>query len=429
MPEPKKINDAGDRRSLAEYAITLVDVGGTKTLALVVGLDRNKELLEDVVLARTRFETPVGKREDFFDAMSAQISQLRGQTPKDVKLLPLVGYGTPGRLVNGIIAPGSAANLGNTQHEFDGANPKAELEKRLGIKVFTGNDAVAQMGYGIKKILENPDIRHLFLGQKVCYIGPGTGLGGGFARIADDGSVEFMTDGHIYDIVIPGYSKVVKTQFRVRNDIIEHEFPYERAHAEDLLSGRAVGEMMRGIDSQRIKHGQAPIFLPYAKIMRGERQISMREATDEEIRRALTEKDSPVNARLLNQDILGATGVEKHAKGLAEQIGRFEGGILGRLVECVHNANITKSIQQAQWSSDDAEKVRGTTNYIIGGTVGTTGALGEIVRKTAQEYLKRAIPDRKFNIHPITGSTAESGAIGTSTFIPKNEIDEQTREK
>ncbi|MCP4049815.1 MAG: hypothetical protein GY730_03820 [bacterium] len=58
------------------------------------------------------------------------------------------------------------------------------------------------MAGGIYFLLKNRKNLKLLLNQKVCYIGPGTGLGGGFAKINSTGTPLFNTDGHISDIII-----------------------------------------------------------------------------------------------------------------------------------------------------------------------------------------------------------------------------------
>ena len=155
-PKNREIDPA--RLALAEVAVALVDVGGTKTRVLLVGLTKEGGLLSDVVFVEREFPTPVGKKEGFFDAMAREVSGARENYGGKARLLPLVAYGTPGRLVSGVIQPGSAGNLGDTRNEFDGVNPAEELGRRINLPIYTGNDAVAQMGYGLTILLDRKSV-------------------------------------------------------------------------------------------------------------------------------------------------------------------------------------------------------------------------------------------------------------------------------
>jgi len=401
----------------AEAAVTLVDIGGTKELVLIVGVDGTGGLMGDAVFSRREIKTPVGKVGSFYDATVDAVHEAQAKV-RGVKLLPLVCVGTPGRLVDGIIQPGSAANLGVSRHEFDGVNPARELEERLRVKVNVVNDAIAQMGFGLKALFESGKSDEL-RGRRVCYVGPGTGLGGGFCQVKDDLSLDIYTDGHIYDIMLPGFDGRVHLKFKCDGGDYEARLPYERAKAEDLLSGRAVRQLASAIDRELLLAGVKPLFLPLAM---GRWPVPVSEAS------ALLDHDnekSTLDARFLREGILEADGSKadvSRAQPAARQIFEFEGEMLGRLVESVYHGNVSKYSHEAQWSGKDRRMVSGTADYVIGGSVGTRGAGGTIIREKATEYLGGAVPGVKFSFHPIDPGvvdTANAGALGTYMFADR----------
>ena len=179
-----------------------IDIGGTK---LCVGVSEGTHI--------TSVKTvPVQKG---IAPLLSQIQTLAAAYPQLTAIL----IGCPGNLINGSISPGSAQNLGTFPGEFDGFNLRHALESRMQRPVYVFNDATAQMagGYAL--------MRHTLPKLSgVGYIGPGTGLGGGFAKI-EDHRILPMTDGHIFDIYLP----------RPPGDPL---FPGEDM-AENLVSGRA----------------------------------------------------------------------------------------------------------------------------------------------------------------------------------------------
>ncbi len=401
----------------AEAAVTLVDIGGTKELVLVVGVDGRGGLIGDAVFARREIKTPIGKVGSFYDATVDAVHEAQAKS-RGIRLLPLVCVGTPGRLVDGVIQPGSAANLGDKRHEFDGVNPARELEARLRVKVNVVNDAIAQMGFGLKALFESGKAGEL-RGRKVCYVGPGTGLGGGFCQVRDDLSLDIYTDGHIYDIMLPGFDGRVHMKFKCDGAVYEARLPYERAKAEDLLSGRAVRQLACAMDRELLLGGVKPLFLPLAL---GRWPVPVSEAS------ALLDHDnekSPLDARFLREGVLEADGSKadvERARPQARQIFEFEGGMLGRLVECVYNGSVSKYSHEAQWPGRDRRLVSGTVDYVIGGSVGTRGAGGAIIRAKATEYLDGSVPGVGFNFHPIDPGvvdTANAGALGTYMFADR----------
>jgi predicted NBD/HSP70 family sugar kinase len=176
-------------------AVLCVDIGGSKIAA---GIFEDGELV-----SKFHVVTPKGK-----ENLAKRIGEVVARVEQ--KLEPVLVAATPGRYVRGRLAPGSAQNLGEYPGEFDGVRMSALLGKYLpGWKVVAFNDALAQMAGGVAHFPQH-------WGQKMAYLGPGTGLGAAFGKVSRDGRVRFYTDGHIYDMDVGGVG------------------------AEDILSGRAL---------------------------------------------------------------------------------------------------------------------------------------------------------------------------------------------
>jgi predicted NBD/HSP70 family sugar kinase len=402
-----------------DAAVTLVDIGGTKELILVMGVDAKGGLMMDSVLAAYEIRTPVGKVNDFFDKTAKAIILTQTKVTDGVPILPIVCVGTPGRLVKGVIQPGSAANLGSHPHLFDGVKPAKELSDRLGAKVYAGNDAIAQMCYGLETLFTDKAKVKALGGRKVCYIGPGTGTGGGFCTVKKDLTLDIYTDGHIYDILVPGYDGRVVFPFKCDGRELSAELPYERAKLEDLLSGRAIRQIACAIERTVLAKGVKLMFLPAHPDFgfMGSAMLSL--AIEHE------NGNSPITAQFLRETFLKAEaqgGVIQRAKPVVMSIFEFEGMMLGRLIECIHTGNITKYLEDAQWSKRDKGRVKGTADYLIGGSVGTRGVGGRIIQENALEYLRGKFPEVDFRLHPILSGTAYAGAFGAFMFADRKTL-------
>jgi hypothetical protein len=422
------------KASQAEAAVTLVDIGGTKELILVVGVDKKGGLLADEVYARKEIPTPVGKVDFHYDQSVAAVRQVQEAAGRQIKILPLVCVGTPGRMVDGVIQPGSAANLGDMPHDFDGINPQEELQRRLGGRVSVVNDAIAQMGFGLEALFE-AGLADRLRNRKVCYVGPGTGLGGGFSKVGGDLSLDIYTDGHIYDILIPGYDGKVSFKFECDGDSYSAQLPGDSAKAEDVFSGRAMRQMACAIDRELLQAGKEPMFLPLVEgaslkkalaelklAAKGYGQLS----SDEKLRLLAHDNDrSPVEARFLRERVLQSQSSDAgvlRAKDTAQKLFEFEGLMFGKLIERIYLGEVVKYSPQAQWPPADREKVKGTRDYIIGGSVGTRGEGGRMIQKKALEYLAERFKGVEFNLYPIDPSmvdTANAGALGTYMFADR----------
>ncbi|MFH1835874.1 MAG: hypothetical protein ABH851_06770 [Methanobacteriota archaeon] len=409
----------------AEYGVTLVDVGGTKQLVMVVGVDREGNLMTDTVLAKREVPTPVknlpeGDPNVYFKATAATITEVQDEVTSQlgIKTLPLVYMGSPGRLVGGKIAPGSAGNLGS---KFDGLNPSKELSRELGQDTHVVNDAIAQMGSGVFEFLKFPYVAEQLRGQKVCYIGPGTGLGGGFGRISDELTLDYHTDGHIYDIQIEGFTFGSDENSTLTLNVAGVNGPVSipSRFAEDVLSGRAVGQIARAIDRHLIEQGKDTLFIPlvegYGKMSADEVQAALNHDNNE----------SPVDAKLIGVNLFdhpeGLSDTHFKAFPAGQFILEFEAEMLAKLISCVYEGRIEKATEDAQWPQPDRELVVGTTNFFIGGSVGTKGEFGKGVRDHAQKHLKARHPETEFNLWVIKGSE-EAGALGAAAFHKKEDI-------
>ncbi|MCK4881467.1 MAG: hypothetical protein KAS92_00415, partial [Candidatus Omnitrophica bacterium] len=281
------------------------------------------------------------------------------------------------------MAPGSAANLGINKSDFDGINMDEEFTKRLGVKTVVRNDALAQMGFGLQALLDSEDTRKILTGKKVAYIGPGTGLGGAFGQIDNDGNVEYYTDGHIYDLKIEDGMELV-----INIEGSETVTIPLTGMAEDVFSGRAIQEMQEVINIRETDHGLQPIF-------KGE-----------------------LGGKLLN-NILEQKNDEHLEYKIAMQIAEFEGEMLGQIVEKVYTGDIKKWNDSADWSDKDRELVKGTVNFVLAGSVATKGEVGRIIKETAETYLKEKYENIGFNLIPLNVESSEAGVLGAVSFVEK----------
>ncbi len=191
---------------MVRTAVIGVDVGGTKIHA--VGMEAQKGP-QPLVLFSKQIAAERATPTVFCDRLAHFIQDLINDgRSRGYVLDSHIGLGMPGRYVldpqgGRVVAPGTAPNLGRTAHDFDGLDPAHELSRRLPECSFSiHNDAVAQMRYALELLLRNEKTTEGLRGQRICYLGPGTGLGGGFAKIRSDGPVDIRTDGHVFDIVV-----------------------------------------------------------------------------------------------------------------------------------------------------------------------------------------------------------------------------------
>ncbi len=353
-------------------AVVGVDIGGTKSRAGVVDV----QTLDIVISAA--IATPRLPPDLFYDAIADLVRQVRAQAERaSHTVLPLVAVAHPGRfLPDGSVARGTTPNLGTAPGQFDGSRPAQELARRLSSRVHAENDAVAQMRFGLDLLLRDPATRPHLLGETVVYLGPGTGMGGGVARVSSEGVVTTVTDGHFFDLLIPG------------ND----EDPLT---AEELFTGPAIARDIAARNA-RLSHPITP-------------------ATAEQLDRLLSAVGSP------------EPPIE------AQRIADAFGEIFARLIATVHAGAIRKvrvDISPAgrmgryvdepdrAWSDEDRAAVRGVRRVLFGGSVGCSAGLGGRIRERAVAVLRQQGLG-EIMVFPVPAVSADAGLLGVVLGLPK----------
>lgn len=132
----------------------------------------------------------------------------------------------PGLLDRGVVTPGSAANLSDIPGDWDGFDWHRWLA-RMGQAYRVINDALAAL---LGSVIHHHEGWISERPVMVGYIGPGTGLGGGFVS-AKTGYLTVIGDGHLYDVWLP-------------RDPDDAWRTGDRVLAEDVLSGRGYEDVM-----------------------------------------------------------------------------------------------------------------------------------------------------------------------------------------
>ena len=356
--------------------VIAVDVGGTKVKvgAVDVGPSGAGEALATALQIATPRVAPAA----FYDAVAQLVQRVRaaaGSTGR--RVLPVVAVAHPGRfLPDGRLARGTTPNLGAAPNEFDGLAPAEELARRLGGDVIAENDAVAQMRFGLGSLLRDPTLRPSLLGETVIYLGPGTGMGGGVARVSAEGEVEAVTDGHLFDLQVPGWGDGTLT-------------------AEELFTGEAV--------ARRVKEANSRLPVP------------IEPATAEHVDRLLLDP--------------GAAAAQRSE---AARIADEQGESLSRIIETVHAGRIVKVRLEASgdgrmrrhmdepdraWSAADCAVVRGARRFILGGSMGCSRGLGARVRARALSALRQR-GQTEVSLIQIPVAPADAGLLGVLQAIP-----------
>ncbi len=195
-----------------------VDLGGTKIAIGAVNeapqAEQKKILLKHTIPTVFSKEGPTSDpaiREAFLENLAEEISKVITEAQNlKYHVHQTIGFGSPGLFQDGKIAPETAGQLGPAFFNYNiGEGLEHYLRtKHPHIKVNVKNDALAQLAFGVHALAQDPKLKKLFLSNNVGFIGPGTGLGGGFAHVKKlkDGNIqtEFFTDGHIFDILLDG---------------------------------------------------------------------------------------------------------------------------------------------------------------------------------------------------------------------------------
>lgn len=183
-----------------------IDIGGTKVAGGII----SPELTGDaMILHKHTVEFKRGK-----EALQQSIKELLGTVKawgdeQELTLSSTICVGTAGNISPDlpVVLSGSAVNLGLYPEEFDNVNMEDLLKDAVNqdYSFRVCNDGCCQLAGGVRYVKESLDFNAI-LNKKVAYIGPGTGLGGAFATVTENG-LDYYTDGHIYDMEIINYKQ------------------------------------------------------------------------------------------------------------------------------------------------------------------------------------------------------------------------------
>ncbi|MBF0362670.1 MAG: ROK family protein [Oligoflexia bacterium] len=337
-----------------------VDLGGTKVAIGSVLVNDNSIVCYHNYPTEIESILGVGDdeliREKFSEKIANLVVKVIEETEtKGYEVYHTIGFGSPGNIKNGIIRAKTTPQFGKAFDDFDIASAlanKISIEGKKKFTVLAYNDALAQMAFGISELVQHPEYAKVISNQRVAYIGPGTGLGGGFARVTvtEESSnmranLNFFTDGHIGDIIV-GYAE--------DGTPLWAEF--------ELLSGMYISKKTNG----------------------------------------LTGKDL-------------AADIDKHLLFIEEL-----GDNLGRIIFKIYSGDVYKARETTMWSDEDRESVKGIYIFIIGGSIGVKGRMGEIMRTRAKHYLDNVLGGADSNpiqIIPILSDSAHAGLIGAANFV------------
>jgi len=206
-----------------DAAVLLIDIGGTKTaFGLLKGVSRVKH---PEFLLLSRCPTTPGK-EKLVQLISSiyKTAEERCAT-LGCQLSSTLVVASPGKLIGprrSIVSPGTGSQLDSFANEMANVDLSDLFGQGLPkpTQIHLLNDAIAQFRGGVLQLLEGTETQSQILGQKLAYIGPGTGLGGGFGEVDAEGKLTVYSDGHIHDLKVQGQRG-------------------QLCAAESLLSGRA----------------------------------------------------------------------------------------------------------------------------------------------------------------------------------------------
>lgn len=302
-----------------------IDIGGTK---IAWGLVDSGESMKIMVQNSRPF---IPGKSALFESISAVVTDAyQWASDHSLTLNPTVAIGTPGRLIGpgrDQIAPGSAKNLSAYPGEFDNLSMRDLIMPALpGKQLLIENDAVCQFAGGLRDLVAGDPWRSHLLNQTVAYIGPGTGLGGGFCKVDATGTPTFFTDGHIFDIQLSFPDGMVGAKM---------------VGAEDVLSGKAF-QIETGLSAETVNSSPELLAKWHSVIVE-------------------------------------------------------YGNRLAKLVLLIINGQITKERPDAQWPQADIDAVRSVRAIVVGGSLGTVGEMGHLIRTSA----KRALHDGGYPEIPI----------------------------
>ena len=362
--------------SLPQFAIGL-DIGGTKIKAGAV--DAQAPSAQARIISSQQIPTPRAHPSDFYDAIASLITQIRHDAESQrVALLPVVSVAHPGRfLPDGSLARSTTPNLGLTPDEFDGLKPAEEIRRRVGGQVHAENDAIAQMRFGLDALLRDPATAGLLRGETVVYLGPGTGMGGGVARISAHGEVEVITDGHLFDLEVAGVGDGTLT-------------------AEELFTGPSI--------ARRVEAANAGLLEPIQPARAGQLSITLQQPSSSAEHRRIALEIAAEQAQIL----VALIDTVRSGRIVKVRLERRPDGSVAR----------ARNEPDRAWPQADQDAVRGVTRFILGGFVGTDRYFGAAVREDALRRLaQRGLGEIRILQIPV--DSADAGLLGIITAIPK----------
>lgn len=196
-----------------------LDVGGTKTTLGFVDHTTKKVLYKITQPTQTGWHV--------FPSFIGNIikSGLKIAEEKRFSMDSRVCVALPGNFAMGPdiqIKEGSARQLIHNNEQFADLNITSWFMQSFpdNVTLFGINDAMAQAVGGVYNTW-----RDEFANKVMLYMGPGTGLGGAILMIGDDREdVSFITDGHIYDVMV-----TIRGQQWMAEDVLSGRGIFERA--------------------------------------------------------------------------------------------------------------------------------------------------------------------------------------------------------
>ena len=218
-----------------------VDLGGTKTA--IGAVTKEKEIIFKTEIPTHLTGEPITSpedRENFLKRISKEITNVIKEIEKQGYQYTHIGIGSPGLLTKGIIAPGTAQQLGAPFYNFnieEGFRKYLNEILKTKVKIKVKNDSIAQFSFALHNLSDKE--RKLITGEKIGFISSGTSLGGGFANLRKlpegEVNIQYYTDGHIFDLMIGNelahdiasgryFKKELKLSGKkIQQDLIKHQ--------------------------------------------------------------------------------------------------------------------------------------------------------------------------------------------------------------
>jgi hypothetical protein len=356
----KNQKESGETRMLKKQVLVGIDVGGTKTDIVVVDTKTGHTL-------KQRKEDTKRSREEH----ASHIANIIDSVNQEYNISG-VGVGFPGKFDDrGCIYEGSAPNMGNGV-EFNGVNVSnlykgALANKSIFPPIIVHNDAVVQHIGLLRGALEAPTGK-LLREKTIGYIGIGTGLGGSFAFVNKDGHIKPITDGHVHDMMIT----LPEKELKIINDYLQKNSKpliipkiisgVPKVMAGNICSGIAI-ENMTGI---------SPIKLE----------------TDE-------------NERKKYEPIIDIVGMA-----------------IATVIANIRSGDFTKAEPTQNWPDTDKALVKDVKQYLIGGGIGQSPNLGNLLIEKCQQSLK----NMGFDDVKLMKTQEKTAALAATSIVPKTEV-------